>query len=198
MRLRLSVLLLVLPCLVSSVGAQAFVRVSAGATGSTDFLKDFIVHPISARQSIAPTGAVLVGWQFRGGYRFGAEVRYARGTWEVDDDGTGDDLGGLGTLALAVVANGPIRPALRWEAAVGQIRYMPEQEIGIFADGGPSRWMLGGGVTWHRRATAALDLVIGARYEFHGFSTAALESVGYTRSQTVHRVGITLGLERSF
>lgn len=181
-----------------AAGGQAFVRVSAGVTGSTDFARDFIVHPIGARQSIAPTGVLMVGWQLTNGYRVAVEGRYARGTWEVEDDGFTDDLGGLGTLGLALVADGPIRGALRWEAAVGQLRYMPEREIGLFADGGPSRWMLGGGVSWNRPASGTLDLVLGARYEFHGFSTEALESASYSRSQTVHRVGLTLGLERSF
>lgn len=196
--MRIPLLVPALILLAPVAGGQAFVRVSAGITGSTDFTKDFIVHPIGARQSIAPTGALMVGWRLRGGYRVAAEARYARGTWEVEDDGFADDLGGLGTLGLALVADGPIRGALRWEAAVGQLRYMPEREIGLFADGGPSRWMLGGGATWTRRATTNLDLVVGARYEFHGFSTEALESASYSRSQTVHRVGLTLGLERSF
>ncbi len=196
--MRMRFLLPALLCLASPAGAQAFVRVSGGATGSTDFVKDFIVHPIGARQSIAPTGALMVGWQLPGEYRIAVEARYARGTWEVDDGGVSDDLGTLATLGLAVVADGPIRGALRWEAAAGQLRYMPEQELGLFADGGPSRWMLGGGASWSRPASATLNLVLGLRYEFHGFSTAALESAGYTRSQTVHRVGLTLGLERSF
>jgi hypothetical protein len=180
------------------LGAQAFVRVSVGATGSTDFAKDFIVHPIGARQSVAPTAALVVGWRLASGYRVAVEGRYAKGTWEVDEDGFTDDLGGLGTLALAVMADGPIRGALRWEAAVGQLRYRPEAEIGLFADGAPSRWMLGGGLSWSRPVSVALHLVVGARYEFHGFSSDALESAGYTRSQTVHRIGLTLGVERSF
>lgn len=184
--------------LAPALGAQAFVRVAAGATGSSDFAKDFIVHPVAARQSVAPTGAVAVGWQLANGYRVAVEGRYARGTWEVEDDATTDDLGGLATLALALVADGPIGDALRWEAAVGKLRYLPEEEVGLFARGGPSRWMLGGGVSWRRPAGRRLDLVVGARYEFHGFSTAALEAADYSRSQTVHRVGLTLGLERSF
>lgn len=189
-----SALLLLAP----GASGQAFVRVAAGATGSTDFVKDFIVHPIGSRQSIAPTGVVMLGWQMASGYRVAVEARYAAGNWEVVDDGTTDDLGGLATLGLTLVADGPIGGALRWEAAVGKLRYMPEHEIGLFARGGPSRWMIGGGASWSRPATAALDLVVGARYEFHGFNSRALEALSYSRSQTVHRLGLTLGLERGF
>lgn len=196
MRLRLifPALLLMAP----GVSAQAVLRVSAGVTGSTDFVKDFIAHPVNSRQSVAPTGAIMVGWQLASGYRIGVEGRYARGTWRVSDDAITDDLGTLATLGLSMVAVGPMGRSLHWEAAVGSLRYLPEQEIGLFAEGGPSRWMLGGGIGWSRPASTALDLVAGVRYEFHGFSTTALEAAGYSRSQTVHRIGLTLGVERRF
>ncbi len=196
MRLRILLLALLLP--VTPVTGQAFARLGLGATGSSDFVKDFIAHPIAAKQSVAPTGVLLIGWRMQNGYRFALEGRYARGTWKVDDNGTSDDLGGLATLAIAAVADGPISGALRWEAAAGQLRYLPEQEIGLFAQGGPSRWMLGGGVTWTRPLTAELGVVLGARYDFHGFNSDQLQSYSYSRSQSVHRVALTVAVERGF
>lgn len=196
MRLKTLCLALLLPALPAS--AQVFVRAGVGATGGTDFVKDFIAYPISARQSVAPTGLLMVGWRLPSGYRVGLEGRYARGKWKVDDNGTSDDLGSLAVLGIALVADGPIRGPLRWEAAAGQLRYMPDQEIGLFAQGGPSRWMLGGGVTWTRPLTPELGLVLGARYDWHGFNSDQLQSDGYSRSQTVHRMALTIAVERGF
>jgi hypothetical protein len=196
--MRPSLFLLPLVLAATPASGQAFVRVSAGATFGTPFVKDFIAHPVEARQSLAPTGAVLVGWPIGHDVRLAAEARYARGNWQVDDDGTTDDIASLATLALALVADGPIGGGLRWEVAVGTLRYLPGEEIGLFANGGTARWLLGAGATWRSPVASTFELVVGARYDFHGFSTSALESAGYSRSQTVHRGGLTLGLERSF
>lgn len=196
MRLRLLV-----PCLAlaaPSLAGQAFVRVGAGATYSTDFVKDNAFGPIDSRQSLSPTGVVWLGWRLDNGYRVGVEGRYATGNWQVREDGTTSDVTGLATLGLALMADGPVTGALRWEVAVGQLRYSPERETGVFSRGGTSRWMLGGGVSWTRAVNPTLDLVLAARYDFHGFTTSRLEADGYSRSQTVHRGGLTLGLERGF
>ncbi len=191
-------LLLALLLPVVPAGGQAFVRAGVGVTGSSAFVKDFIATPITTKQSVAPTGLVLVGWRLPSGYRFGLEGRYVRGIWTVDDNGTSDDLGRLATLEIALMADGPIAGAFRWEAAAGKLRYMPGQEIGLFARGGPSRWMLGAGATWTRPLTPALGLVLGARYDYHGFNSDQLQSYSYSRSQTVHRLGLTIAVERGF
>lgn len=196
--MRLSPLCLALLLPLMPAAGQGFVRLSAGVTGSSPFVKDFIDGPVNSKQTIAPTGVLLVGWRLPSGYRLGIEGRYARGTWRVDDNGTKDDLGRLTTVGIALVADGPIAGALRWEGAAGKLHYSPAQQIGMFSRGGVSRWMLGGGVTWHRPIAPALDLILGARYDFHGFNNAKLESVGYSRSQWVHRLGLTVGVERGF
>ncbi len=183
----------------AALPAQEFVRVSAGVTGSTAFVKDYIAAPITTKQTIAPTGALMVGHRFGNGYRLAVEGRYARGTWQVDDNGTTDDLGGLAVLSLAIVADGPIGGGgLRWEAAAGQLRYLPSEKIGLFSDGGGAHWMLGGGVSYTSALSPALDLVVGGRYDFHGFSSVTLESDDYSRHQAVHRIALTIGIERGF
>lgn len=195
MRIRLALLTLLLP---AGLSGQTFIRASGGITASTSILKDIIREPISARQSAAPTAALLVGWQLPSGYRLGVEARYAMGTLTVDDDGVTDDIGGLNTLNVALFADGPIGHNLRWEAVAGMLRYQPEHEVGAFRDGAPSPWMLGGGVTWSRPIGATVRLVVGARYDFHAFTTKRLEADAYSAHQAVHRIGLTAGLERGF
>ena len=195
MRFRLALLLLLIPAAATS---QAFVRVGGGVTASTDFVKDFLGEPLSARQSIAPTGVAVVGWRFARGIRFGIEARYAMGTWEIVDENFTDDLGSLKTLNLALFADGPISGALRWEAVAGVLRYQPEREIGVFGSGAPSPWTAGGGVSWTRALNGALAMVVSARYDYHGFNTKRLDAEGYASRQSVHRVGLMLAVERGF
>lgn len=180
------------------LGGQAFVRLAAGATMSSSLVGEVIEDPISQRPSLSPTGAVTLGWTFRQGYRLGVEARYSTGTLEVHDDGASgsDDLGGLTTLQVGVFGDGPLQGAFRWEAAVGMLRYSPEQAIGVFRDGNPSPLTIGGGIAWHRPLGSVLQLVIAARYDYHAFNTTRLETQGYSGTQAVHRGALTLGIER--
>lgn len=195
MRRHAPLLLLLLPMTVSG---QAFVRAGGGVTMSSTLVGEVIQTPVSQKQSLAPTGQVVVGWRFANGYRIGAEVRYAHGSLEVDDNGAADDLGRLATLQVGVVADGPLRGAFRWEAAVGMLRYRPADASGIFRDGSPAPLTIGGGVAWRRPVAAALDLVVAARYDFHSFTTERLTREGYSSSQGVHRGALLLALERGF
>ena len=195
MRIRMAFLALLLP---AALGGQAFVRAGAGITGSTNFLKDFLVEPVAARQSVAPTAQLVVGWRMANGFRLGVEARYAMGTWEVEDREYTDDLGSLKTLSLALFADGPITGALRWEAMAGMLRYQPESEVGPFGSGAPSPLLAGGGVSWSRPLNAAFTMVVAARYDYHGFNTKRLDADGYASRQSVHRGGLTLAVERGF
>jgi len=181
-----------------AIPSQTFVRLGVGGTVSTTLVGEVIENPISQKQSMSPTGTALIGWSFPQGYRLGIEGRYATGTLEVHDDGSSgtDDLGGLATLQVGLVADGPLRGTFRWEATVGMLRYLPEQSIGAFRDNNPSPLLLGGGIAWHRRLGSTMQLVITARYDYHAFNTTRLRSQGYSGSQAVHRGALTLGLER--
>lgn len=191
----LALLLLVAP---AAVEAQLFVRLGGGITGSTPFSRDFIVEPLTARQSLAPTVNAVVGWQLDGRHRVGVELRYALGNWEVDDRDYVDDLGALKTMTMGLFADGPLSVPLRWEASVGVLRYQAERQVGVFSGGGGTPWIVGGGVAWHRAVSDGMALVASARYDFHGFNTPRLDAEGYASNQSVHRIGLIIALERSF
>jgi hypothetical protein len=195
MRLKLLLPALLLPGILS---AQAFVRVGGGMTASSEFLKDFIVEPLGARQSASPTAVVVAGWQFANGYRLGVEGRYAIGQWQVEDRGETDDVAELRTLGLGVYADGPIRGDFRWEAVAGKLSYEPEREIGPFSSGAPSPWMVGGGVSWVRPISPRFGFVVSARYDFHSFNTDRLDAENYSSRQAVHRGSLTIAIERGF
>ena len=195
MRLKLLLPTLLLPGILS---AQAFVRVGGGMTTSSDFLKDFLVEPLSARQGTSPTALVLLGWEFSNGYRLGVEGRYAVGQWQVLDRGETDEVAGLKTLGVGVWADGPIRGDFRWEAVAGKLSYQPGREIGPFSNGAPSPWMIGGGLSWNRPLSPGLGVVVSARYDFHGFNTDRLDAENYSSHQAVHRGSLTIAIERGF
>lgn len=195
MRPALVLALLAIPVAASG---QAFVRIGAGATLSSALVGEVLQTPISQGQSPAPTGQLVIGWRFPSGYRVGAEARYAHGSLDVDDNGTADDLGRLATLQVGIMADGPLRGDIRWEAAVGMLRYRPASASGIFRDGNPAPLTVGGGLAWHRAVGPALGLVVAARYDFHSFTTERLTRDGYSSSQGVHRGSVVVALERRF
>ncbi len=189
------VLLLVLP---ATVPAQTLVRVSAGVTASSRLVEDFVGGPITVEQAVPmPTFALQLSHTLASGYRLGVEGRLTSGATEVTDNGISDDLGTVRTIALMALADGPIRGALRWQAGIGTILYRPAEELGIWSRGGGSRWLVGGGLLWSR-PVGSVDLVVGGRYDFHPFTTPRLDAEGYGGYQAVHRVGLTLGVERGF
>lgn len=178
--------------------AQTNLRLSAGATASSNLLAEVIGDNISARPSMpAPTVALAISHRVGTTYRAGVEARVTTGTTEIRDGSIDDDLGTLRTIGILAFLDGPVRGAVRWHAGVGLLRYQPAEEIGLWSAGGTTRPMLGGGLTWSR-SLGSVDLVFGARYDIHTFSTDRLASDGFVGSTTVHRGGLTLGLERSF
>lgn len=190
--------LLLVALAAAPLAGQAFVRIGAGGTVSTALVGEVFVEPISQKQSVSPTAAAQIGWTFAQGYRLAIEGRYASGTFEVHDDAlaTSDELGGLATLQVGVVADGPLRGAFRWEATVGLLHYMPEQAIGVFRDDNPTRLLLGGGIAWSHPLGSTLRMIIAARYDYHAFNSVRLQTDSYSGTQAVHRGSLTLGLER--
>jgi hypothetical protein len=188
-------LLVVLPAVVT---AQTRVRVSAGVTASSTLVNDVVGGPVTVEQAVPlPTVALQLAHTLSSGYRLGVEGRFTSGAVEVTDNAVTDELGTVRTLSVMALADGPIRGALRWQAGVGAMLYRPTEEVGIWSRGGASRWLVGGGVTW-TRPLGSLDLVVGGRYDFHPFTTPRLDADGYGGYQAVHRVGLTLGIERGF
>jgi hypothetical protein len=196
--MRLPILPLLMAISVAPASGQAFVRVSAGVTGSTALVKDFILGPITAGQTIAPGAVIMVGFELSDQLRIGAEGRLAVGKLSVDIDGASDDVHDLSSLTISIFADGPITGAFRWEAAVGMLRYQPEHETGIFSDGAPSPLVFGAGVSWARPVSSSLAVIAAARYDYHTFITDRLSNDGYSSGTAVHRAGLSVGLERRF
>lgn len=191
-------LALLLPASVSDLHAQLEYHARVGAVGASTLLRDVIVDEISVRQSIAPMialGASLpIGTQ---GYRVGLDGALVSGKFHSSESGSDTDLGTLRTATLQLGLEGPVYRAFRWHVGAGGITYWPADDEGIFRAGGTTRFLAGAGVDYRRPVLPKWDLMTTLSYDFHRFSTDELEARGFSQTQGVSRVSLSVGLSRS-
>lgn len=169
-----------------------------GAVGSAKLLRDRGLDDITVRPSIAPMLALGASLPLGPrGYRLGLEGSLASGKFHSSDGGLDTELGTLRTASLLLQLQGPVVPALRWTVGLGGIRYWPSDERGIFLLGGTTRLLAGAGADYRRPVLPRWDLVTSLRYDFHRFMTDQLEARGFSQTQGVSRVSLSIGLSRS-
>ena len=190
-------LALLLPASVSGLHAQLEYHARVGAVGASNLLRDLVVNEITVRQSIAPMialGATLPIGPL--GYRVGLEGTVASGKFHSSESGSDTDLGTVRTATLLLGVEGPIFRAFRWHAGVGGIKYWPADEEGIFQAGGTTRFLAGADVDYRRPVLPKWDLMTTLSYDFHRFTTDALEARGFGQTEGVSRVALSVGLSR--
>ena len=179
------------------VAAQTDYYARIGLTGTTRLLKDNILQEITVRQSLAPTLALGVAIPFTPLYRVGLEATITSSGFHSSEGPTDTDLGTLRTGSLLLGLDGPIWRQFRWRAGVGLLRYWPTDRSGIFLQGGSTRFLVGAGLDYRRPVMSQWDLMCGLRYDFHRFTTDELVATGFSGSQGVQRVSLSLGLARA-
>jgi hypothetical protein len=178
--------------------AQTEYYARLGAVGANDLLTDAIVNRITVRQSIAPMLALGASLPLgERGYRAGAEVTFASGGFHSDEAGARTGLGTVRTGTLMADLEGPILPTLRWRLGLGGIKYFPKDDTGIFLQGGPIRFLAGAGLDFYHPVLAKWDLMTSLRYDFHRFTTDQLDRRGFSQSQGVSRISLSVGLSRA-
>lgn len=177
--------------------AQTIVHARLGVTGATDLVTDRITREITVRQDLAPT--LLLGASVAVSPRLNAGIEVGVGTGGVDatEAGVSSDLGSLRTATITLGLDGPLVWELRWRAGVGVLKYWPSDDTGVFALGGPTDYLLVGGVDYRRPLNRDWAIVAGLRYDYHRFTTDALQARGFSQSQQVHRLGILIGIART-
>jgi hypothetical protein len=192
------VLLIALPCgKVSVASSQADYYARLGLTIATKLLKDDVIQEIITRQSLAPTLALGASLPFAPNTTAGLEAAVTTSGYRSDEGEVETDLGTLRTGSVLLNLSGPIWRRLAWRAGLGLIQYWPADREGIFARGGSTRFLAGGGVDYRPPLMARWDLMISLRYDFHRFTTEQLQARGFTGSQGVQRVSATVGLARA-
>ncbi|HUR96025.1 MAG TPA: hypothetical protein VMY76_15705 [Gemmatimonadales bacterium] len=194
--------MLLLVLLVSAGAAKAEAQMEyygrLGAVGTGILLRDVIVEEITVRPSIAPMlalGASLpIGPR---GYRVGLEGALASAKFHSSEDGTDTDLGTLRTGTLLLNLEGPLHRSFRWRVGLGGLKYWPSDKDGIFRQGAPVRLLAGAGLDYRRPVLSKWDLLTSLRYDFHRFTTEELKDRGFSQTQGVSRVSLSVGLSRS-
>jgi hypothetical protein len=177
--------------------AQTDYYARLGAVGASNLLRDVIVSEITVRQSIAPMLAVGGSLPVGPGYRAGLEATFSSGGYHSNDGGVETDLGTIHTGSLMLGLDGPIVSSVRWRVGVGGLLYWPSDETGIFLQGGTTRFLAGAGADYRRPALAKWDVMASLRFDYHRFTTDELERRGFSLTQPVSRLSLSVGLARS-
>lgn len=197
MRATLTLLLLILAGGETALHAQVDYNARVGATWATALVRDDIINEIEVQQKLAPTLVLGVALPIAPLYQAGLELALATSGYQSKEDGGETvDLGTLRTGTITLGLDGPVSHGLRWRAGVGLLRYLPAEDHGIFLRGGTTRFLAGAGIDYRYPIMAKWDLMAALRYDFHRFTTDELEARGFSQSQGVQRIGVTLGLAR--
>jgi hypothetical protein len=190
-------LILVLVGGAPSLHAQVDYNARVGVTWATRLLRDDVINEIEVRQKLAPTLVLGASLPIAPLYRAGLELALATSGYRSKEAGGSTvDLGTVRTGAVTLGLEGPVSRGFRWRAGVGLLRYLPTEDQGIFLRGGTTRFLAGAGIDYRRPILTQWDLMVSLRYDFHRFSTDELEARGFSQSQGVQRVGVTVGLAR--
>jgi hypothetical protein len=176
--------------------AQTDLYARAGLTYSTDLIKDFAFQEIAVRPGLAPTLTLGASLPMTPTYRIGLEGSLTTAGFHSTEADVETDLGTLRTGSLLLALEGPLAWRLSWRGGLGVIHYWPAEKSGIFFQGGPSRFLAGGGVDYRSRVMSGWDLLASLRYDFHRFTTEELRLRGFAGSQGVQRISATVGLAR--
>lgn len=182
-------------------GAQRTVRLALGATWTSDLTHDAILDNTVLKLAVAPSATVGVAFPVNaaGTYRLVMEAGYGTSKMTASDSTGGtSDLGSVATITTTAMVDGHLRGALRWQAGAGILFYRPASHSGVFLEGPVHRYVATGGLSWTRPITPDLNLLVLGRYSFQEFITPILVARGYSSYQTVHRLGLHLGVERRF
>lgn len=192
-------LVLLLAAAAAPVHAQLDYYARVGATGSSALVRDVLFEPFETTPGIAPTLVGGISIPVGTENRLGIEGTIVSGSLNAaaEDSGEDVDLGRLTTISAMANAEGAIAGPFNWRVGIGLIKYLPSEDAGLFAQGGPIRYFVGGGVDFRRPTFGNWDLMISARYDVHRFTTEELRDRGFTQAQGVQRGSLTFGLARS-
>lgn len=185
--------------LLHPAGAQRTVRLALGMTRSGDLAHDATLDNTVLKLALAPGATIGLGLPINsaGTYRLIIEGTYGTSAMSATDStGGSSDLGSVATITTSAMLDGQVRGALRWQAGAGILLYRPAEHRGVFLEGAVHRYLLSAGMSWSHPLTPDLSVLVLGRYSFQEFITPTLVARGYSSYQSVHRLGVHLGVER--
>ena len=181
------------------IAAQVSWNARLGATYTSAMVTDQIAgSTVTLRPTIEPTliAEVTTPLHTRTPMQGSAELAVTTGTLESHQNGSTTRVAGMRTIALTGGVQGKFIAPLQWRAGIGFVSYATSEKAGVFQAGAPVRPTVTAGLSYERPLTPSLHLSAGLRYDLHAFTTKQLQANGFTGSQTVHRVTLSVGVGR--
>ena len=125
-----------------------------------------------------------------------AELQVTTGTLESHQGSSTTRVAGMRTIALTGGVRGRFIDPLQWRAGIGFVSYATSEKAGVFQDGRPIRPAATVALAYERPLTPTLRLSTQLRCDAHAFTTKQLQANGFTGSQTVYRVTLSVGVGR--
>ena len=179
----------------AAAAGQARYSLTVGATGGTRLATDRIFRDIQVTQAIAPTITLGASLPVSPRERAGIEVALGFGQTRIKETGLPTaDGAGFRTLSVTGGVQGPVFGPIGYRFGAGILKYLPDKE-GIFRQGGPLLLSLSLGSDYPIVTKGKVGAVARLRYEYQRFSTDELRTLGFSRTQDVHRLGLGLAIE---
>jgi hypothetical protein len=173
------------------MSGQISLSVGAGLRQGSTMVHDFIVAPIDIRPGLAPSIVVSGGTRLDRRWTIEMSVDYSSATLYREESGSSHEVVGTGAVAGRLELRRPLTGPLSAGLAIGAIKYLPQDEVGIFRDGaGPISALGSLSLRYHAPFVASRRFALEARYDLHRFTTPALQDAGFAGGSTVHRVGL--------
>lgn len=123
-------------------------------------------------------------------------LQITTGTLRRTAGGSTSDLGTMRTFALTAGVRAKFMGPVTWRAGAGILSYATSEKTSIFQDGAPTRLLAMAGMEYRRPLTRGYTFSGLIGYDIHGFTTEQLKSSGYSGSQAVSRVTLSVGVSR--
>jgi hypothetical protein len=171
------------------LAAQATLHATFGARYTSALVHDSIVTALDVRPDIAPAVTLTLGLPLDGPWRLDVLVDVSTSPVQRHDaDGFAFSITRLWMLGAGVGLRRRLSPWLEGRAAVGVLKLLPAESVGLFEDGGGAAPFASMALTLAPPPVAPYGMAFEIAGDAHRFQTAALRDAGFTASRLVYRL----------
>lgn len=185
---------------VPPVRAQAITwNARVGATWTSTMVTDQIAaSTIHLRPTIAPTFLVSARAPLhtKKPVDATAELKVTTATLQDHQQSGTTRVAGMRTIALTGGVRTRFMGPTMLRLGIGLVSYATSEKAGVFQSGTPLRPLGAAAVEYEHDWKPGLRLSAALGYDLHTFTTKQLQANGYTGSQAVHRVMLSVGVSR--
>ena len=171
------------------LSGQVSLHLGAGVRQGSTMVHDFIVEPIDVRPRLAPAFVVTAGTALEGRWTVEISLDYSSAILDREEDGASYEVATARAFSARLDLRRRLAPSLSGSLGIGAIKYLSDEEVGIFHEGaGPISALGSIGLRYHVAFIPSGRFAVAARYDIHRFTTPALKDAGFTTGSPVHRL----------